>query len=643
MRCHRPALSWLALCPVLMVSTAVSARSQGPAAAPAAPGFTVSEVMVPMRDGVRLHTVIYTPDGAHPPLPILFVRTPYGANPAFTSNSAVQFQYKELVADGYIFVFQDIRGRYQSEGHFVMVRAPRNRQDPKAIDEGTDAYDAIDWLIKQLPNNNGRVGMLGISYPGWLTVMAMLDPHPALKAVSPQASPIDMFLGDDFHHNGAFRLSYGFEYATRMETTKEQVPFEFDTYDTYTWFLRLGGLANINDKYLHGTIPTWNDFVDHPDYDEFWQRQTAISYLDRVRVPTLNVAGWWDQEDFYGPVTIYRALEKHDTENKNFLVVGPWNHGGWAAQEGRKLGNVDFGSATSLYFREHVLAPFFAYYLKDQGTLNMPEALTFEAGDNTWRRHDAWPPRTNITVKKLFLQPGGGAGFDQVSAPQGDSGFDAYVSDPARPVPYRNRPVPPLYMPGGSGWTTWLLQDQRFAQGRPDVLTWETPALAEDVTIAGDITAHIFASTTGSDADWVAKLIDVYPDLYPQDPPFGGYELMVSNDVFRGRFLHSFTKPQPIKPGVVNEYKIDLHTQDYRFLKGHRIMVQIQSTWFPLIDRNPQKFVPNIFKATDDDFRTARQRVYRTSGQASYIELPVETSDAPRMAMDRVGVDTPVK
>jgi putative CocE/NonD family hydrolase len=627
MRRHNLVASTLALWPGLVVSIAGLAQAQGPPAAPEAPGFTVSEAMVPMRDGVRLHTVIYTPTGTHAPLPILFIRTPYGADAAFGGPSA---QYKELVADGYIFVFQDIRGRYTSEGRFVMQRAPRDRKDSRAIDESTDAYDSIDWLIKQIANNNGRVGMLGISYPGWLTVMAMLDPHPALKAVSPQASPIDMFLGDDFHHNGAFRLSYGFEYATRMETNKEQAQFEFDSYDTYTWFLRLGGLSNANAKYLHGTIPTWNDFVDHPNFDDFWQHQTAISYMDRVRVPTLNVAGWWDQEDFYGPVTIYRALEKHDTDHKNFLVVGPWNHGGWAAPDGQKLGNIDFGSPTSLYFRQHVLAPFFAYYLKDQGTLNMPEALTFEAGDNIWRRHDAWPPRDNITVKKLYFQPGGRAGFEPVAPPVGDSGFDAYVSDPAHPVPYRNRPVPPLYMPGGSGWTTWLLQDQRFADGRPDVLTWETAPLSEDVVIAGDIAAHLFASTTGTDADWVAKLIDVYPDVYPQNPPFGGYELMVSNDVFRGRFRHSFTSPEPIKPGVVEEYTIDLHTQDYRFLKGHRIMVQVQSTWFPLIDRNPQNYVPNIFKATDSDFRAARQRVYRALGQASYIQLPVESGEAPR-------------
>jgi putative CocE/NonD family hydrolase len=605
-----------ALLSLLVVAIARIGGAQGAPGVqppPAAPGFAMSEAMVP-------------PTGTTAPLPILFIRTPYGANPAFTSG----VQYRELAVDGYVFVFQDIRGRYQSEGQFVMQRAPRNRQDTKSIDEGTDAYDTIDWLLKQVPNNNGRVGMLGISYPGWLTVMAMLEPHPALKAVSPQASPVDMFLGDDFHHNGAFRLSYGFEYASRMETNKEQSQFAFDSYDTYAWYLRLGGLSNVNAKYLHGTIPTWNDFVNHPNYDEFWQHQTALPYMDKVRVPTLNVAGWWDQEDFYGPITIYRALERHDTDHKNFLVVGPWNHGGWAAPEGQKLGNIDFGSQTSLYFRQRVLAPFFAFYLKDRGSLNLPGALTFEAGDNIWRRHDVWPPTSNTTAKKLYFQPAGGAGFAPVAPTKGDSGFDAYVSDPANPVPYRNRPVPPTYQPGGSGWTTWLLQDQRFVDGRPDVLTYETEPLTEDVVIAGDISAHIFASTTGTDADWIAKLIDVYPDVYPSNPPFGGYELMVSNDVLRGRFRHSFVKPQPILANNVEEYTIDLHTQDYRFLKGHRIMVQVQSTWFPLIDRNPQKYVDNIFKATDSDFRAAKLKVYRSSRYASYLELPVETSEAPR-------------
>jgi putative CocE/NonD family hydrolase len=575
--------------------------------------------MIAMRDRVRLHIAIYTPTEAPGALPIMFLRTPYGID-----GYAFWFQnyLRELAADKYIFVFEDIRGRYRSEGQFVMARDPRHRKDATAIDESTDAYDTIDWLVKNVPNNNGRVGELGISYDGWTTVMSMLDPHPALKAVSPQASPVDQFLGDDFHHNGAFRLSYGFEYASSMETPKGQPRFRFDKYDTYDWYLALGPLSNVA-KYLHGQIPTWEDFVRHPNYDEFWQRQTPLPYLDRVTVPTLNVAGWWDQEDFYGPITIYEALEKHDTDHKNFLVVGPWNHGGWGIDgDTSMLGAIDFGSHTAADFRKNIMAPFFAYYLKDQGPGKFPEVVTFEPGTNTWRHFDHWPPTTGITHERLYLQPGRGAAFEPPPPAAGDSGFDTYVSDPWNPVPYRHRPIPQ-----GLGWRTWLVEDQRFVDHRPDVLTYETAPLDADVTLTGAITAHLFAATSGSDADWVVKLIDVYPDTMPtgQQASMGGFELMVANDVFRGRFRESFTTPHPITPNHVDEYRIDLHTQDYRFLKGHRIMVQVQSTWFPIIDRNPQQYVPNIFEAKESDFRVARQRVYRNGAHASYLDFPVET------------------
>jgi uncharacterized protein len=612
-------LMCLALAAVGTSAVATPARSQ-PAGPP--PGYTKQDTMVAMRDGVRLHVSLYTPSDMSGPLPIMFLRTPYGID-----DYAGEFKsyLKELADDRYIFVFEDIRGRHESEGKFVMQRAPRDRHDPKAIDESTDAYDTIDWLIKHVPNNNGRVGELGISYDGWTTVMTMLDPHPALKAVSPQASPVDMFIGDDFHHNGAFRLSYGFEYATMMETDKDQARFDFTQYDTYDWYLRLGALSNADAKYLHGKIPSWTDFVTHPNYDQFWQRQTAAPYLDHINVPTLNVAGWWDQEDFYGPVTIFRALDKHDTAHMNYLVVGPWNHGGWADSVGQKLGAIDFGSPASADFRKNVQAPFFAYFLKDRGARDFPKALTFEGGTNRWRRFDSWPPKTGITPTRLYFQAGGGASFDAPKPTAADSGFESYVSDPWHPVPYRHRPIPPTYFPGGSGWTTWLVEDQRFVDHRPDVLTFETAPLTHDVTIAGAVAAHLFAATTGSDADWVVKLIDAYPDTMPQSPAFGGYELMVANDVFRGRFRESFVTPHPITPNHVDEYTIDLHTQDYRFLAGHRIMVQVQSTWFPIIDRNPQKYVPNIFHATDADFQIARERIYRSGARASYIDLPVET------------------
>jgi putative CocE/NonD family hydrolase len=367
---------------VLVVGAAGSARAQVPAASPDTAVYERTEVRIPMRDGIRLHTLVFSPKRAVGNLPFILSRTPYGiagAQGCFAVSCA------DLAAEGFIFVFQDIRGRFGSEGQFVMLRPPRDRRDPKAIDESTDTYDTIAWLLANVPRHNGRVGMLGVSYPGWLTVMAMLDPHPALKAVAPQASPSSMWLGDDFHHNGAFRLSYGFEYVTMMEGSKEITPFAFDQYDTYSWYLALGSLANANTRHLHGKYPTWNNFVAHPDYDAFWQRETVTRYIDTVRVPTLNVAGWWDQEDFYGPLEIYTALEATDTKRINFLVVGPWNHGGWRGRTGESLGPIKFGSATAQQYRRAIEVPWFAYWLKDKGSLTVAEATTFEAGGNAWR------------------------------------------------------------------------------------------------------------------------------------------------------------------------------------------------------------------------------------------------------------------
>jgi uncharacterized protein len=584
--------------------------------------FTKQDAMIPMRDGVRLHTEIYVPKNSMQSLPFLLTRTPYGLNDDEKGFARGFNAYKELIPDGYIFVFQDIRGRYQSGGQFVMLRPPRDKKDPKAIDESTDTYDTIDWLLKNIKGNNGRVGVLGISYGGWLTVMAMIDPHPALKAVSEQASPADMFLGDDFHHNGAFRLSYGFEYSALMETEKTNFSFMFDKYDTYDWYLlSLGGLANANRKYLHGRLPTWNAFVEHPNYDEFWQRQAVPPYLDKVTVPNLNVAGWWDQEDFYGPLKIYETLEKKDLKHLNYLIAGPWNHGGWARSDGRTLGPVDFGSDTSKYFREKIEAAWFAYWLKDKGSLPFNEALTFRTGSNQWETYDSWPPKQNIVRRKLYFHKKGLLSFD-APLENDERAFDSYLSDPANPVPYRHRPISPTYP--GPAWPQWLVEDQRFVDHRPDTLSWETEALEEDLVAAGNIVAHLFAATTGSDSDWIVKLIDVYPEDDLQEPKMSGYELMISDEVFRGRFRHSFEKPEPIEPNRVTPYTVDLHTNDHCFLKGHRIMVQVQSTWFPLIDRNPQKFVPNIFRATEADYQKASQRIYRSRRFPSNLELPVK-------------------
>jgi hypothetical protein len=597
--------------------TAPSAPARVPQPDPAE-RFTVSDAMIPMRDGARLHTKIFVPKDQPQPLPFIMKRTPYGVERAAGHFGGY---FKALADEGYIFVFQDIRGKFGSEGTFVMQRPARRAGDTSALDEGTDTYDTIEWLLNNVKPNAGRVGMLGVSYDGWTTIMGALEPHPALKAISPQASPADMFLGDDFHHNGAFRLSYGFEYAAMMESSKEVQQFAFDRRDTFDWYLRLGPLANANAKYLHEKIPTWNDYVLHPSYDEFWQRQTMIPSIQDVKVPTLNVAGWWDQEDFYGPIRIYDALEQHDARRLNYLVVGPWNHGGWSGGKGDRLGPFAFGSETATYFREQVQAPWFAYFLKDKGRLDLPEALTFEAGSNRWQRWDAWPPRQQTEERRLYFGPDGTISFDKPTA--AGSAFDSYISDPLHPVPYRHRPIPPTYFPGGSGWTTWLVEDQRFVAGRPDVLTWETVPLEGNLTIAGEITAHLYAATTGSDADWIVKLIDVYPEDYSDAQPLAGYQLMVSNEVFRGRFRKSFEKPEPITPNAVLEYAFSLHTQDYTFLKGHRLMVQVQSTWFPLIDRNPQTFVANIFQAKAADFRPATHRIYRSAPRASHVAIPV--------------------
>jgi putative CocE/NonD family hydrolase len=587
--------------------------------------FDKTEVMIASRDGIKLHTEIYSPKNATEPQPIIFERTPYGLTDDEKGYSRKLSRYAEMIPDGYIFVFQDIRGRYGSEGKFVMQRPVRDPKNPKSLDEGTDTYDTIDWLVKNVPHNNGRVGLLGISYGGWLTVMGMLEPHPALKAVSEQASPADMFLGDDFHHNGAFRLSYGFEYSTMMETEKTNFSFQFDCFDTYEWYLRLGALSNANKKYIHGTLPTWNDFVAHPNYDSFWKQQAMPYILTRPRVPNLNVAGWWDQEDFYGPMKIYEILEKEDPDHLNYLVAGPWNHGGWARSAGNSLGPISFGSDTAVYFRKNIEAPWFAYWLKNKGSLPLQEALLFQTGSDTWVKFDSWPPR-EAKVRDLYFRADGKLSFDppSVESPQA---FDSYVSDPAHPVPYRNRPIDMTYPedhPGG--WYTWLVQDQRFVDQRPDVLTWQTGELKEDITLAGQVTAKLFASTTGGDADWIVKLIDVYPEKYPEKWQLSGYELMIADEVFRGRFRNSFEKPEPITPGEITFFKIDLHTANRVFKKGHRIMVQVQSTWFPVIDRNPQRFVPNIFEAKESDYQKATQRIYRSKRYPSAVEISVLAS-----------------
>jgi hypothetical protein len=575
--------------------------------------FDRREEMISMRDGVRLHTLIFTPKTQTEPWPIIISRTPYGIGQA--NSDGINRQYSALVPDGYNFVLQDIRGRYGSEGQFMMNRPMRNKKDPKGIDESTDTYDTIEWLIKNVPKNNGRVGILGVSYGGWLAAVATIDAHPALKASSPQAPMTDTWLGDDFFHNGAFRQSYGYEYVKAMETSKEGADVSFDK-DAYDWYLGMGSLGKITELNA-GKFPTWNAFVAHPSYDDYWKARGAGNYLKPTPVATLVVGGWWDQEDYYGALQTYQALEKFDRTSHNFIVLGPWNHGGWGGW-GRSLGQINFGSSTGAYYHSKIEAPWFAYYLKDKGKLNEPEAMTFETGANQWTSYDHWSPNES-TPRELFLREGKKLAFEK---PSSNDASETYTSNPANPVPYRKRPIEATYDQKGSGWYTWLVADQRFLQGRNDVVTWQSEVLDKDLVVAGDIVAHLFAATTGTDSDWVVKLIDVYPDD-TAEKNMAGYQLMVADEIFRGRYLKGFEKAAPIVAGQVNEYSIGLHSANHCFRKGHRVMVQVQSTWFPLYDRNPQKFVENIFNARPEDYQIATQRVFESARYPSHVTLPI--------------------
>jgi uncharacterized protein len=615
---------------VLILFASFSALAQENQQAPPKPIVKFEEVMIPVRDGVRLQTVILSPVDQHGPLPILFRRTPYGV-PDKALEQMPAFM-KELAQDGYIFVIQNLRGRFKSEGVFNLSSWV-DPKDPKATNETTDAYDSIDWLVKNVPNNSGKVGMYGVSYDGLTTALTLLHPHPALKAISEQASPVDQWMNDDDHRYGALRESYDFEYAVMEQADKNKnTHFDFETYDTYQWYLDLGPLSNINNKYLHGSIPYWNSSIDHPDYDEFWKREAWVSQLHSSTVPNLNVAGFWDQEDPWGPWQIFRHAAESDPGHTNFIVAGPWYHGEWQSAKGEGIGLVPFGGhETAREFRENIEAPFFRHYLYESGEKPAWQASTFQSGSNTWHTYDVWPPK-EAKATKLFLHADGTLSF---TSPDVASAYREYVSDPANPVPYRQRPISPTY-PGGD-WRTWEVADQRFVDHRPDVLTFVSEPLDHDLTITGALAANLFASTSGTDSDFVVKLIDVYPQNAQKpewDPGAGpkpgqyaqsldGYELPIAMEVRRGRYLESYEKPQPLTPNKPTEWNIPLRDHDHVFLKGHRIMVQIQSTWFPVIDRNPQKFVPSIYKAAASDYLPATQRIYCSATMPSHVVLPV--------------------
>jgi uncharacterized protein len=590
-----------------------------------AENYDKADYMVPMRDGTRLFTIVYTPRDRSTAYPILLFRTPYSIPPYAPD------EYRRLLGpspefdhDGYIFAFQDVRGKFRSEGEFQLIRPlvidPRGPED---VDESTDNYDTIEWLLANIPNHNGRVGQWGISYPGWQTVMGMVNAHPALKASSPQASPSDMFIGDDWHHNGAFRVMYAFSWlagnARRRAGPTETRPerFEYGTPWGYEFFMEAGSAQSIDDLYFQADVPAWREFIEHGTYDEYWKRQNALLFMDSIRHPILNVAGWFDTEDFYGPISIYRAIEEKNPGNESTLAVGPWLHGGWASMEGDHLGCIDFASPTSLHFQREIQFPFFSRYLKDQGDWDSPEAVVFLTGSNEWRTFDQWPP-PGVQHTSIYLRSGGTLSFDPPPE-RGSGATDAYISDPNKPVPYSAEIRTTL-------GHLWKVEDQRFASTRPDVLVYVSDVLTEDLTIAGPILANLFVSTTGTDSDWVVKLIDVYPGDAPGsdscEVPMGGFQMHLAGEIMRGKFRNSFELPEPMVPGEITPIHIDLRDRFHTFKTGHRIMVHIQSTWFPAYDRNPQHFM-DIYRAEPEDYRVANQTVYRSADYPSNLVLGV--------------------
>jgi hypothetical protein len=581
------------------------------------------EVMIPMRDGVKLFTIIYTPKDASSRYPFLLTRTAYGIPPYGPDDyRPVLGPNLEFTREKYIFVYQDTRGKFKSEGQFVHhVPFVRGAGTPN---ESADTFDTIDWLLKNVPNHNGRVGQWGISWAGWEVSMGMIDAHPALKASSPQAPPQDQFLGDDYHSGGAYQLMYAFEWLStnaraRTAPSESDVQhFDYGTPDGYRFFLDLGAAANAS-RYFGDAVPTWNDHMRHGTYDEYWQSRNVPKDLVDIRHPVLIVAAWFDAQDFYGPFRMYRAMLDKNPDNATYFVVGPWLHGGWARSDGETLGNIGFGSKTGVHFRQEIELPFFNYYLKDKGRLNLSKVTVFETGGNRWHSYDQWPPK-KAGSRNLYLHANGKLAFSPPSAPS-PVDFDSYVSDPRKPVPYTGEITT-------SEGHLFMVDDQRFAATRPDVLFYESDPLAEDLTVAGPIAAHLNVSTSGTDSDWVVKVIDEYPGDAPDPVPnprnvrMGGFQMLLAGDILRGKFRNSFSKPEPMVPDKVATIEFPLGDKYHTFLKRHRIMVQIQSSWFPMFDRNPQTFV-DVYHAKQSDYRKARQKVFRSRDLPSYVTLKV--------------------
>jgi putative CocE/NonD family hydrolase len=602
--------------------------------------YASREVMIPMRDGVRLRTIILVPTGAkHEGM--LLTRTPYNARQLTANAPSVHLGVslwgydnatETIIQGGYIRVVQDIRGKYGSEGDYVMNRPVHGSLNPTPVDESTDTWDTIDWLVKNVPESNGKVGVLGISYDGFLSLMPLIHPHPALKVVVPMNPMVDGWRGDDWFHNGAFRqqnLPYIYEQSATRSNDEHWRLSNFDDYDMY---MRAGSAGELGHERGLEQIGFWKKLTEHPAYDSFWSEQAVDKLLARepLTVPTMLVASLWDQEDIYGAMAVYKALEaaQPDTAKDNlFLVLGPWHHG-QEIEEASSLGAINFGSDTGLYFRTKILAPFLAHYLKDDApAMKTAPVVAFETGTNRWEKLQSWPSGCESGCKPqatpLYLEAGGKLAF---ATPTAGEGFDEYVSDPAKPVPFRTRPNQPVGYTPNLSWARWLVDDQREFSGRTDVLTYTSESLTEPVKISGEPIANLVAATTGTDVDWVVKLIDVYPDEVAGQSELGGYQLAVAMDIFRGRYRESLSEAHAIAPNAPLDYRFALPTANHVFLPGHKIMVQIQSSWFPLYDRNPQTFVPNIFFANPGDYAKATERIYHAPGKASYVELPVVTS-----------------
>jgi uncharacterized protein len=599
--------------------------------------YTRREVMIPMRDGTKLHTVILIPKGAKN-APILLTRTPYNATDLTThsfsshlgpSLNGYDNALEVILEGGYIRVVQDIRGKYGSEGDYVMNRPLHGPLNPTTVDHATDTYDTIDWLVKNIPESNGKVGILGISYDGFLPLMALINPHPALKVSVPMNPMVDGWMGDDWFHNGAFREE-NMPYIYEQEgTRKNEQHWWVSNYDDYDMYLQAGSAGELGRRHGLQQVGFWNKLLAHPSYDNWWQQQAMDEILaaQPLTVPTMLVHSLWDQEDIYGAPAVYKAIKPKDTGNNMvFLVMGPWHHGGEIG-DGSSLGVLKFGSDTGLYFRREILAPFLAQYLKDGAPKSDTAPVTaFETGTNTWRRLSSWPSGcpSGCTVKRtpLYLHAGLKLSLTAPAAADGAS-FDEYVSDPAKPIPFSGRPSHPMGFANNVPWANWLVDDQREVSSRPDVLVFVSDTLTSPMKISGQPIANLVASTSGTDSDWVVKLIDLYPDEVGAQEEMGGYQLMISADIFRGRYRESLENPKPIASDTPLQYHFPLPNANHVFLPGHRIMVQIQSTWFPLYDRNPQTFVPNIFLAKPSDYRKATQRIYHAPGQATFIELPL--------------------